>query len=569
MQIRPLHLKKRVLNRKLSGNTLNWLVLLLLIGSICSLHVKAKDRPAPMPGPSNAAPATSGAYADDDSDDDGIPDLVEGVTDKDGDGVINSLDLDSDNDGIPDLIEAGGVDTDNDGKVDGTTDVNGNGLIDTYDPAAGGIALANGDMDGDGLPNALDLDSDGDGIPDVEEAGIPHATNTAVASGTLGADGWSDTVDALLSFTPTNSDSDPNPDYLDIDADNDGITDNVEGQLTNQYVLPSGTDTDNDGIDDAYDVTNNLFYISQGIVPVNFQGAVDILPDYIDPDTDDDGISDLIEGHDVNQDRIADYPLSGMDTDGDGLDDVFDLDNSAPNGKNQGMNGTVPPFFSGNPPADPPAPLGSRGPLQKEVSTDLDRAWRTIAIGATLPVTLVKFSAEKQAGNTILVTWQGQHEVNFREYILERSTDGATYATVTTVPGKGGQVAQYAYTDNPGLQTGTKLYYRLRQVDIDGRFTYSRILAVSLQPPNGIVVLVTPNPSNGNAALKVSSDKKRTALINIIDNQGKVLASQRAGISNGDNIILLTAASRLASGMYTVILNTGEEKVSAKLVIQR
>jgi hypothetical protein len=143
------------------------------------------------------------------------------------------------------------------------------------------------------------------------------------------------------------------------------------------------------------------------------------------------------------------------------------------------------------------------------------------------------------------------------------------YTTVAVVPGKGGQVSQYAWTDNTGLQTGAKLYYRLRQVDINNRFTYSRILSVSLTPINGIAMFVTPNPSNGNAALKISSAKKRTAFINIIDNEGRILASQRAGITNGDNIIMLTSASRLASGVYTVVLNTGEEKVSVKLIIQK
>ena len=57
-------------------------------------------------------------------------DSTEGVIDTDGDGVINSLDLDSDNDGIADVVETGGVDADNDGRIDGFTDLNGNGLHD-------------------------------------------------------------------------------------------------------------------------------------------------------------------------------------------------------------------------------------------------------------------------------------------------------------------------------------------------------------------------------------------------------------------------------------------------------
>jgi hypothetical protein len=598
--------------------------------------------------PGGAVPAFT------DTNNDGINDAY----DTDLDSIVNSFDLDSDNDGIPDLIEAGGVDTDGNGRVDGTADVNGNGLIDTYDASvAGGHTLANRDTDGDGIPNTRDLDSDGDGIPDireaggadinndgkadittdtdgdglvntydpdndnnetnesplnsliitgadttndgladsytrgdfdkdnkpncydrdadgdgipdVEEAGIAHNTGSATATGATGTTGWSITVDGMLSLNLPNSDSDIRPNYLDIDSDNDGITDNVEGQYTNQYVLPTGLDTDGDGIDNAYDIDNNIFYLSQGVIPVNFQGAVDVLADYIDPDTDDDGISDLIEGHDADKNNVADYTLTGLDTDDDGLDNAFDLDNTGPNVKNQGMNGIIPPFGFDNPPADPPAPLGARGPLQRIVNTDLDRAWRTINIGALLPLTLLKFTAEKQAGEYVLLSWESSNETGFKEYVLERSTDGMNYTVVAVVPGKGGLTAQYAYTDNAGLQSGTKRYYRLRQVDVNGRITYSRTLSVSLQPANGITLLVTPNPSNGNVALKVSSNKKRTAVISIMDAQGRIMASKRTGITNGDNIIMLTEASRLANGMYTVQLNTDEERMSVKLVIQK
>ncbi len=68
--------------------------------------------------------------------------------DSDGDSILDYLDIDSDNDGIPDIVEAGGVDTDGDGYVDNTTDNNGNGIPDIYDyrctnaPAASGWATS-------------------------------------------------------------------------------------------------------------------------------------------------------------------------------------------------------------------------------------------------------------------------------------------------------------------------------------------------------------------------------------------------------------------------------------------
>lgn len=120
---------------------------------------------------------------DDDSDNDGIPDDLEGrgsgitlstnaaldinenettvarqfdTVDPDGDGIPNHLDLDSDGDGKSDVIEAGGSDANRNGIIDNFTDSDGDGLADSVDPDQGGIPLPVPDTDGDGIPNFLD-----------------------------------------------------------------------------------------------------------------------------------------------------------------------------------------------------------------------------------------------------------------------------------------------------------------------------------------------------------------------------------------------------------------------------
>ena len=147
-------------------------------------------------------------------------------------------------------------------------------------------------------PLGVDIDSDDDGIVDSFED--------------LNLDGDNDP-----STDPTDSDGDGFPDYLDIDSDGDGIPDNVEAQATAEYIAPSGTDSNNNGLDDAYE-TNGLM----GIFPVDTDG--DNLPDYLDEDSDNDNILDEIEGHDYNQDGIADVVRIGSDKDNDGLDDGFE-----------------------------------------------------------------------------------------------------------------------------------------------------------------------------------------------------------------------------------------------------
>ena len=171
-------------------------------------------------------------------------------TDTDGDGIPDHCDLDSDNDGISDLVESGQnasvVDTDGDGMHDGPVDpATGIPLA-----AGGGTGVQPVDTDGDVVDDYLDLDSDNDGIADAIEA-QPTAGYQSPSIGTdADGDGVVDTFDSTTGlggdFTaPEDTDGDGTPDYLDLDSDDDGLTDDVESGLT------PGADTNNDGIGDG------------------------------------------------------------------------------------------------------------------------------------------------------------------------------------------------------------------------------------------------------------------------------------------------------------------------------
>ncbi|WPP49752.1 tandem-95 repeat protein [Catalinimonas niigatensis] len=144
------------------------------------------------------------------------------------------------------------------------------------------------DWDGDTYSDDIDLDDDNDGILDTDED-----------ANTDGDD------DPLTEFTDT--DGDNIPDAYDLDSDGDGIPDNVEAQTTAGYIAPSGIYTN--GLDNAY---------VGGLTPINTDAAFpnsDLIPDYLDVDSDNDGIYDVVE---------ANLVLSGRDYDGDGLDNNID-----------------------------------------------------------------------------------------------------------------------------------------------------------------------------------------------------------------------------------------------------
>ncbi|APY00889.1 hypothetical protein BWR22_11390 [Lacinutrix venerupis] len=220
----------------------------------------------------NAANSGNG-QADVSATDDTVQAFICNPVDTDGDGVLDNVDIDDDNDGILDTVESGGIDPTGDDDNDGILNyqdadfctLNGQGICSNLDP------------DNDGIPNHLDLDADGDGIPDNNEAqttlgyiaplddgsdsstandGIPNVT----ANGLPVSYNFNNEELGLL---PVNTDTVDNPDYLDLDSDNQGANDTVEAGLT-----LDNTDTDGDGLDDAVDTTNVL---------------VGGLPDYSDP----------------------------------------------------------------------------------------------------------------------------------------------------------------------------------------------------------------------------------------------------------------------------------------------
>ncbi len=159
------------------------------------------------------------------------------------------------------------------------------------------------DNDGDGIFDNMDLDDDNDGIPDITEGnGDPDG------DGVINA--------------------------FDIDADGDGIADNIEAQAEDAYQAPLNIDTDGDGLDDRYDSDTS----GTPIIIINTDN-IDT-PDYLDNDSDNDNIDDLIEGHDANSDGIADVSpaINNADADNDGLNDNFDTFSGAGNDNAIGSN---------------------------------------------------------------------------------------------------------------------------------------------------------------------------------------------------------------------------------------
>ncbi len=203
-------------------------------------------------------------YLDTDSDGDGIADADERVSgggetppiDSDGDGTPDFQDTDSDDNGIPDDVE-GTIDNDGDGEGDyRDSDNDGDTIRDTEE--LGDDPSAPLDFDGDGTPDYLDIDSDGDGIGDRYEYIPPDTDGDEIPDRhdpDSDGDGWTDAEesgDGNPRTPPVDSDLDGTPDFRDPDSDNDGLSDAAERELGTARDNP---DTDGDGVTDLIEIS--------------------------------------------------------------------------------------------------------------------------------------------------------------------------------------------------------------------------------------------------------------------------------------------------------------------------
>lgn len=231
--------------------------------------------------------------------------------DTDGDGVPDNVDLDDDNDGILDIVENGQI---------------------------------SADTDGDGVPNRLDLDSDNDGINDVIEANGSDVDRDGIADGKVGTTGIPASAGTGLKLVDTDGDGRNNP--YDLDSDNDGINDIVESGNSllvdnNGDGLVDGTDPDGDGILGSADGNPNNRGDMNDPVVANTDKTGE--PNYLDLDSDGDGLTDLAESGienaaalDTNKDGKID---NANDPDGDGIAQVVD---GAPSVFGDANNPTLP-----------------------------------------------------------------------------------------------------------------------------------------------------------------------------------------------------------------------------------
>ncbi len=184
----------------------------------------------------------------------------------------------------------------------------------------------------------------------------------------------------------------------------------------------------------------------------------------------------------------------------------------------------------------------------------------------TLPVELVNFQAERR-GNDAQLEWTTASEENAYGFQIERSFDGAEFEKIGFVLAQGGisQMQSYNRVDSD-VRSTSKAYYRLKMVDLDETFEYSPIRVVAFDGSFLDGLNIGPNPAKGYTNLSFQTNTEGTALIQIMDTQGKMVQEFYIETTIGVNQTTLEFQD-LPTGTYQISLTLGEERNTEKLFI--
>ncbi|PHI21046.1 hypothetical protein CEQ90_05030 [Lewinellaceae bacterium SD302] len=193
---------------------------------------------------------------------------------------------------------------------------------------------------------------------------------------------------------------------------------------------------------------------------------------------------------------------------------------------------------------------------------------RLEAITPPLPVELADFNLTPTRKSVVL-NWTTLTETENDYFSIEYSTDGLDFREINQVKGAGDSRRPINYSWEHNNVVGKTNYYRLRQVDFDGSFAYSKVRSVSMTDKVARLVEVSPNPFSNSLAIRLTgaASVNESTPVQLFNSIGRLVASDL--IPSGTDLFnwsLAEEASWLPAGVYLLRIGTGEQAVTKRVV---
>lgn len=186
-----------------------------------------------------------------------------------------------------------------------------------------------------------------------------------------------------------------------------------------------------------------------------------------------------------------------------------------------------------------------------------------------LPVRLVQFAAVRQ-GAAVRVAWATASEQNSAYFLVQRSADGRAFTDLQRVAAQGGSTSRHDYAALDAAPLAGLSYYRLRQVDNDGKEEYSPVVTVRFDGPQLTtpILVAYPNPATAQGFRVLATNLGTTGgTVRVFDNVGRLVLTHVAAPGTAEATI--QPSQPLASGIYFVTWQTADgRKLTTKVAVE-
>jgi uncharacterized repeat protein (TIGR01451 family) len=188
--------------------------------------------------------------------------------------------------------------------------------------------------------------------------------------------------------------------------------------------------------------------------------------------------------------------------------------------------------------------------------------------GGPLPVTLISFLANLN-NHLVDVQWSTSMEINSSKYFIERSVDAISFSTVATIAAAGNSltIKKYAIQDDVSAIASSLVYYRILQVDVDGKKSYSKVISIRLKKANSNIS-VFPNPFKNYVNINLDWTNNETANIKVFTLTGVELINNSIQLYKGNNYVFVNQLMNLKAGTYFMVLNTSQGRIFKQIIKQ-
>jgi len=183
----------------------------------------------------------------------------------------------------------------------------------------------------------------------------------------------------------------------------------------------------------------------------------------------------------------------------------------------------------------------------------------------TAPVSLIDFSAMKSNDN-VLLQWKTTSELDNKGFAVERTSDGITWSELAFLSGHNNSnvINTYSFTDNAPLKGNN--YYRLKQLDNNGKSTYSAIKLVKFGSKQ-LAISYYPNPVKNNLSVLIDFEKTNNATLSLVNTEGKIVKNISLENYTSGSVVSISVQN-LARGIYYLVLNDLTNKQTEKVIVE-